>query len=349
MTTLRFWRFGKNKGFLAFLFLVIAGSTQADWVLRNTFNGVLHFLLVPMGEEGKTGVMYRVDEAKAFLREKDSELERVPPYSFLRIKGEGGPALLLGFYVSSDRPAYPLVRTKLPSISGEPVFVIGELDLWKGKSGQNEVIYPWELELTDRKIQIDNRYLEWRTVPEVKAFNTSFVPDTIFRHRGGTSEKVLLSQTKEWPSKGTAVESVKIALGIENLFLMISAFSPLELSTSYWFYLRSEKIEGPPASETQKGSRILAVEIPIVGKGGPILLWIPNSEKPIQIGTYTADLFQLEGEIESKYLPDEVKRSVGEISRILMSVVVQGREGAEEFFLTEFSAQDIPLVSEIFP
>ncbi len=79
------------------------------------------------------------------------------------------------------------------------------------------------------------------------------------------------------------------------------------------------------------------------------MLWIPNTEKPIQIGTYTAELFQLEGEIESKYLPDEVKRRVGEISRILMSVVVQGREGAEEFFLTEFSPQDIPLLSEIFP
>jgi hypothetical protein len=349
MTTLRFWRFGKNKGFLAFLFLIIAGSIQADWVLRNTFNGVLHFLLVPMGEDGKIGVIDQVDEAKAFLKEKNTKLERIPPYSFLRIKGEGGPALLLGFYVSSDRPAYPLVRAKLPSASGEPVFVIGESDLWKGKSGQHEVIYPWELELPDGKIRIDNRYLEWRTVPEVKAFNTSFVPDMMIRYRGGASEKVLLSQSKEWPSKGSAVESVKIVLGIENLFLMISAFSPLGPSTSYWFYLRPEKIEGSPGPEPQKGSWILAVEIPIVGKGGPILLWIPNTEKPIQIGTYTAELFQLEGEIESKYLPDEVKRRVGEISRILMSVVVQGREGAEEFFLTEFSPQDIPLLSEIFP
>jgi hypothetical protein len=125
MTTLRFWRFGKNKGFLAFLFLIIAGSIQADWVLRNTFNGVLHFLLVPMGEEGKIGVIDQVDEAKAFLKEKNTKLERIPPYSFLRIKGEGGPALLLGFYVSSDRPAYPWCGQNSPLLPVNRYLLLG--------------------------------------------------------------------------------------------------------------------------------------------------------------------------------------------------------------------------------
>jgi hypothetical protein len=218
---------------------------------------------------------------------------------------------------------------------------VSDSDVFKSSAGESLLLYPWEIVLPRRVIQIDNRYLDWRKIKEMKQFPTSFVPPQVLRHRAGSPERIPFEQAKTWPSKGAAVEGVKLLRGEGAVYLMISSFSPMEMGTSYWFYLL------PPSSRgTRKG---LAVEIPITGKGGPILLWMPEGEKPIQIGTYVSDLFVLEGELLAKYLPKDAGPLVEQVSKVWMSVSVPTTEGTEEFYLTEFYVQDIPFESGVSP
>lgn len=342
MMTLPSWRSGKNSAlrwgiFLTLLF-VIVGSLPADLVLRNNTKGILYFLLLPMGVEGKVPWADNVEEVKTYLKEHRNELEKIAPETFLKLRKDPSPYLLLGFYVSPERPSFPLVRVRIPSVPGEPSFTVSDVDIWKSSAGESLVLYPWDMELPRTPVQIDNRYLDWRKVKELKQFPTRFVPSKVLRHRGGFPERIRFDQAKTWPSKGTAVEGLKLLRGQREVYLMLSSYSPMEIGTSYWFYLL------PLSSSTG-----LAVEIPIMGKGGPILLWIPGMEKPVQIGTYVSDLFVLEGELLASYLPVEAEPLLQQVSKVWMSVTVPTGEGTEEFFLTEFDVTDTPYESGVSP
>jgi len=341
MTTLLFWRFGKSRNLrrtLLSILLLFGGILHGDLVIRNSTKGILYFLLLPMGVEGKISLATNGEEAKAYLKDHWKDLEKIPSESFLKIKKDPSPYLLLGFYVSPERPAFPLLRARIPSMPGEPSFTISDADVWKSSAGENLLLYPWDIQLPKVPIQIDNRYLDWRKIGELKQFPTNFVPQKVFIHKGGTPEKIPFEKAKTWPSKGTAVEGLKLILGEDAVYLMISSFSPMEVGTSYWFYLL-------PSSSTGG----LAVEVPILGKGGPILLWIPTIEKPVQIGTYVSDLFVLEGELLARYLPAEADPLLQQVSKMWMSVSVPTADGTEEFYLTEFVLQDIPNESGVSP
>ncbi|MCX7787134.1 MAG: hypothetical protein N2442_05515 [Spirochaetes bacterium] len=341
MMTLLSWRFEKNKNLrriLLFILLLVEGILHADLVIRNNTRGILYFLLLPIGVEGKISLGTNGEEAKAYLKDHWKDLEKIPPEAFLKVKKDPSPYLILGFYVSPERPAFPLIRVKVPSMPGEPAFTIGESDVWKSSAGESLFLYPWDIQLPKVPIQIDNRYLDWRKIGELKQFPTQFVPQKVVRHKGGTAETIPFEKAKTWPSKGTAVEGLKLLRGEDAVYLMISSFSPMELGTSYWFYLIS------PSSPST-----LAIEIPIVGKGGPILLWTSSIEKPVQIGTFVSDLFVLEGDLLSRYLPPEAVPLVQQTSKVWMSVSVPTSDGTEEFYLTEFDLQDIPYESGISP
>ncbi len=342
MTTLHFWQFGKNKNLLrsllSLLLLLVWGNLHGDIVLKNSTRGILYFLLLPMGVEGKNALAENGEEAKAYLKEHWKDLEKIPVEAFLKVRRDPAPTLLLGFYVSPERPAFPLLRARIPSVPGEPAFTISDGDLFKTSAGESLLLYPWEIQLPRTPIQIDNRYLDWRKIGELKQFSTNFVPSRVLKYKGGSPERIPFDKARTWPSRGTAVEGVKLLRSEEAVYLMVSSFSPMELGTSYWFYLL------PPSS-----SRGLAVEVPIVGKGGPILLWIPSMDKPVQIGTYVSDLFVLEGELSSRYLPAEADSYLQQVSRVWMSVSVSTTEGTEEFYLTEFGIPDIPYESGVSP
>lgn len=341
MTTLLFWRSEKNRTLrraLLSTLLLVSGILHADLVLKNTTRGILYFLLLPMGVEEKVSLATHGEEAKAYLKEHWQDLEKIPPEAFLKVRRDPSPYLLLGFIVSPERPAFPLVRVKIPSVPGEPAFTVSDSDVWRSAAGESHVLYPWDIQLPRTPIQIDNRYLDWRKIGEVKQFPTSFVPSRVLKHKEGTAERIPFDKAKTWPSKGTAVEGLKLLRAENAVYLMISSYSPMEIGTSYWFYLL------PPSSNSG-----LAVEIPIVGKGGPILLWIPGEEKPIQIGTYVSDLFVLEGELLARYLPPEAETLVQQVSKVWMSVSVAATEGTEEFYLTELTLPDIPYESGVSP
>jgi hypothetical protein len=347
MTTLPFWRFGKNRThrdrilrvvLFSILLGVLIGPLSADLVLRNNTRGILYFLLLPMGVEGTIPWAENAEAAKTYLKEHRNELEKIPPETFLKVRKDPSPYLLLGFYVSPERPSFPLVRVRIPSVPGEPSFTVSDVDLWKSSAGESLVLYPWDIELPRTPIQIDNRYLDWRKIKELRQFPTSFLPPKVLRHRGGSPERIRFDQAKTWPSKGTAVEGLKILRGQREVHFMISTYSPMEVGTSYWFYLL------PLSSPTG-----LALEIPIMGKGGPILLWVPGMEKPTQIGTYVSDLFVLEGELLGSYLPAEAEPLLRQVSKVWMSVSVPTAEGTEEYYLTEFDVTDIPYESGVSP
>ncbi|GAB4221582.1 MAG: hypothetical protein Kow009_11530 [Spirochaetales bacterium] len=347
MTTLPFWRFRKSRnrtpaGVLPAVFLLmlvmLGGTLHADLVLWNQGRGVLYFLLLPVGVEGKTPLAENGEEAKTYLKQHREELEWVPPESFLKVRTDPSPYVLVGFYVTPEQPGFPLVRAMIPSVPGEPAFTIQEADIWKSAAGQRLMLYPWELELPKSPIQIDNRYLDWRKIEEVKHFPTSFAPPKVVKHRKGSAEAIPFDQAVTWPSKGTAVEGLKLLQGEKGIYLLISSYSPMESGTSYWFYLV------PPS-----GSTGLVVELPILDRGGPILLWIPGQEKPVQIGTYVSDLFVLEGELLARYLPAAAEPLVQQVSKVWMSVSAPAADGTEEFYLTEIDVQDIPYESGTSP
>ncbi|MFQ3621620.1 MAG: hypothetical protein SNJ78_11835 [Spirochaetales bacterium] len=324
MMTLPCWPYRKNRAILLVLYFTVLFSSFADLVIHNNTRGVLYFALVPI--QGDRPPLEKEEEAKAFLREKATTLESLPPEAFISQPTSPAPYLLLGFIVSPDRPIYALIRAQLPLIPGRPTFTIGEQDIWKNVAGQAYGLYPWELTLSTSPIQIDNRYLDWRNIKEIQQFPSSFVPLKAFRYQNRKPQEIPFPNSSVWPSKGTAVETIKIAKGEKDVYVMLSSYSPLDKGTSFWFYFK-----GP-----------MAVEIPILGKGGPILLWLPSRDQPVHIGVYAADLFMLEGQMQGKRLPQEAWELLDNTQEVILSVSASGKEGAEEYYLSRIPLDSIP-------
>jgi hypothetical protein len=317
-----------------FFCILTFGTWASEVVLQNGEDGVLYYILLPLPQDGRSDLHTDTPGALDYIKKMADTLDYIPPHGAVPFVSPEGPFLLLGFFVSPDQEKLPLVSLKIPAVKERTAFTVTRDHIRYGVDKKPEGFLVWEISYRTHAIQVDNRYLDWLKVPDLAKFSSAFSPGLFSRESGGLRETLKISESLFWKKGGTGVDTLKVLLEGNRLFIMISGNGEMTEGLSYFFYIFDDRSGG--------GSPKLTVEIPLQRLSGPVFLWDPEYDSPLYIGSYVRGAFLLEARIDLFRIPAKIREhNWTDLSADFTSCFFNAGH-TEEFYFTTFSEIDVP-------
>jgi hypothetical protein len=177
-----------------------------------------------------------------------------------------------------------------------------------------------------------------RAVQPLAAFTTAFRPAIFTRESGDEFQVLGISESRFWGGPGTGLREVRAVLQNGVLRFTVSAQAAFSRNVSYFLY-----------AFDQRGSRSaspLTVEVKPLGPTGPgvAVLWERGAASPALFGDAVAVADSITVLLDLSVVPERIWKALGNAPSFdLTSCWFDPEAGTyEEFYLTSFSAADIP-------
>lgn len=310
------------------LFLLVAGTVWAQPTIQNNEEFLAYYAGTQFSEEAVREALLAPDGGVEFLGTYLSADRYLPPLGAL-VDEEFTSRFrsVVGVFVRPESTQYPVFL-----VPADADFMsVSDEDIVRRPDGSALTVSPLDLRVEAERIVIDNRYLDWETIPDMLRSGPATLPRRARRVHNGSEENVAVEQALYWRKGGTELEGLKLALTSSSLYLGFDASRPMVEGLSLFVYVYPERPRGVAA---------LTLEIPVVDPSGPILLWRRNADEPVVAGYYTVADFFLEGRIFREELPqpdspDEVTMDI--------ATTFFGSGVVEEFEYGTVQLRDVPI------
>lgn len=267
------------------LFLFVAGALSAQTTIQNNEEYLAYYAGTQFSESAVREALLAPGGGVEFLGNYLSAERYLPPLGALVDEELGSRTrTVVGVFVRPESTRYPVFLAP-----GDRDFVsVGEEDILRGPDGTAMTISPLDLRVEAERIVIDNRYLDWETIPDLLRSGPATSPRRARRVTDAREETIPLEETLYWRKGGTELEGLKIALTETSVYVGFDASRPMAEGLSIFAYVYPER----PRSAAE-----LTVEIPVAEPTGPILVWRRGVDEPIVAGYFTVADFFLEGRL----------------------------------------------------
>ncbi len=278
------------------LFLCVAGSLSAQTTIQNNEEYLAYYAGTQFSE---TAVREALSASEGDLESFGHYLsaERYLPPLGAVVDQDFGPQFrtVVGVFVRPESDRY---RVFLVPVAGDFV-TIGEEDVLRLSNGTAMTVSPLDLQVQSERIVIDNRYLDWETIPDQLRSGPATTPRRVRRVVDAGERTLPLEDSLYWQKGGTELEGLKMALTDSSLYLGFDSSRPMAEGLSLFIYIYTGRPRGVAAT---------TVEIPVAHPSGPILVWRRGNDLPRVSGYFTVADFFLEGRLfrEDLGLPENI-------------------------------------------
>ncbi len=218
--------------------------------------------------------------------------------------------------------------------AGDRFVRIDEAAVDRGPDGTPVTVRSWEAPDDRAPIQVDNRYNDWLSVPDLAAFRRDVRPETFTRIDDGTRTDLDIDDSLLWAKGGTHVERFKALRWEDTLYLMMSSLTPISSRFSILVRVFPER--------TSESENRVTIEIPADNTAGPVLLWRRGRDEPEVVGEYARSRFLLEARVfADSVVLDERVDDIGSVSFDIWTSVADAGI-IEEFHHTTHFVRTIP-------
>jgi hypothetical protein len=267
------------------LFLLVAGALSAQTTIQNNEEYLAYYAGTQFSETAVREALLAPGGGVEFLGNYLSAERYLPPLGALVDETLGSRTrTVVGVFVRPESTRYPVFL-----VPGDRDFLsVGEEDILRRADGRAMTISPLDLRVQAERIVIDNRYLDWETIPDLLRSGPATTPRRARRITDAREETLPLGETLYWRKGGTELEGLKIALTDTSLYFGFDASRPMVEGLSLFAYI----YPGRP-----RGVAAITVEIPVAEPTGPILVWRRGVDDPVVAGYFTVADFFLEGRV----------------------------------------------------
>ncbi len=267
------------------LFLLVAGSLAAQTTIQNNEDYLAYYAGTQFSESAVQEALLAPGGGVEFLGNYLSAERYLPPFGALVDEALGfRTRTVVGVFVRPESTRYPVFL-----VPGDRDFVsIGEEDILRLPDGAAMTISPLDLRVEAERIVIDNRYLDWETIPDLLRSGPATTPRRARRVTDAGEETRAVGQTLYWRKGGTELEGLKIALTETSLYFGFDASRPMVEGLSLFAYVYPER---------PRGVGEITVEIPVSDPTGPVLVWRRGVDEPVVAGYFAVADFFLEGRV----------------------------------------------------
>jgi len=267
------------------LFFLVAGTLAAQTTIQNNEEYLAYYAGTQFSESAvREALLAPGVDIESFGNYLSAD-RYLPPLGAL-VDSDFGPRFrtIVGVFVRPESESY---RVFLVPATGRFVS-IGEEDVLRLPNGRPMTVSPLDLRVESERIVIDNRYLDWETIPDQLRSGPATTPRRFTRAVESGEGVLPLEESLYWQKGGTELEGLKMALTDTSLYLGFEASRPMVEGLSLFVYIYA----GRP-----RGVADTTVEIPVTEPTGPIIVWRRGAEGPAVSGYFTLADFFLEGRV----------------------------------------------------
>lgn len=309
------------------LFLLAAGTLSAQATIQNNEEFLAYYAPTQFSQEAVREALLAPDGGVEFLSNYLAADRYLPPFGALPDERlDSRSRTVVGVFVRPESTRYPVFVAP-----AQGAFVpIDRGNIVERPDGSPLTVSPLDLRVEAERIVIDNRYLDWETIPDMLRSGPATTPRRARRVTGGTEATIPLGESLYWRKGGTELEGLKLARTETSLYIGFDSSRPMVEGLSLFLYLY-------PARPRRVAE--MTLEIPVVEPTGPILLWRRGVEEPIVAGYFTVADFFLEARVFSEELA--LPESVEEVT-VDVSTAFFGPDLMEEFEYGTVYLRDAP-------
>jgi hypothetical protein len=188
------------------------------------------------------------------------------------------------------------------------------------------------------RITIDNKYEDWKPVPELARFSREVRPYAFNREKNGSLEILSIDKSTSWGHNGTNLQTIKAFLGSDNIAFNMTTYSPITDGLIVFLYLFKER------NREEANHYTIEININIKNNNGNVFLWERDNANAITIGSIAVNTKELECAFSLEALPKSLGLDfLTSYSIDITTCFYDISKGIyEEFFFTTLYVNDIP-------
>ncbi|MEE9307998.1 MAG: hypothetical protein V3V57_10795 [Spirochaetia bacterium] len=196
------------------------------------------------------------------------------------------------------------------------------------------------------RFQIDNQYEDWAAIPTFLSFPADHTLPSFTREQyGGKFEVLPISQSRRWPTGGSALNEIKVVDNLQAIYLYLSTHSALSADLSVFLYFHNDRNLRRLGAENQFTLELAPSR---AEEPGLVVLW-EKDRKPVVVGKLASGSFFLEARIEKELLFD-LLYARPEITFFDLTTSFFDRQELtyEEFYIATVALAEIPTEKTIY-
>lgn len=263
-------------------------------------------------------------------------------------------------------------------------YLVSESVLTPAASGSAYLAFSsFELPGNTRPVRIDRRFVDWLSIADLRRYSQRYNPLVVVQRTAESAQQIDIGESSLWEHGGSRIERVKMLITGGKLNIMVSSFGSVSRGVRYVFRYfdggsapgtngasvsgqlgattnsttgatgtnaatsGSGALAGSGTNTTASPTNIFTLEIPVLGIGGPVYLWVAGQAEPLVVGQYAAANFSVEAEIDMKKVLDSTGlRAWAKGAELELSSAVAEPGIHEEFFYGQIPFAEIPELHE---
>jgi hypothetical protein len=280
----------KNRLVIAVFMIFVAFMTFAqDITLVNQTQGHVFVSARPVGPRQYEEFLANPSRFRGLVLESFESMTPLAPGAFI----QGFPVfqndtLIYGISVIPGQEGAVLFQFRVSQGMGSHSFaILPSTFIQDPFSNQPIRLSAFEIPTFSSPILIDRRFVDWLNIPDLRRFARTFRPEQITQRFNGQRLELSLADSQFWQKGGTQIDRIKAGVFENDFFGMVSSFQTLTRGTRFLFRYFVDLDQ----------RNLFTLEIPVVGIGGPVHLWVPGESLPTVIGQYGVANFNLEFQV----------------------------------------------------